>query len=526
MDGLSFIAPSPAPVDPARMDVALFVGFVARRAVAPRAPGEPDDALLARLPAGLRAWLAAHDWRPGRAGRTAEALVDLLDVPVPVDAPDAFDALFATGTRPVGATGGTADAPLGAAVRRFFALGGRRAYVVRLGDPPPVGTPAPERAAAYLSAFPAPAAVDPSTWRGLGHLFGLPDVSLVALPDLPDLFAAPPAAPAPFTPDGPPEAFVACAARGRPPEAASLRRLGGPGLDAAGFAAWGAFARRAGAFVERAAPGVQLVLAVPRPASGHGARTERAARDAQWAAAAAVHTRAVQLAYPWLRTDASARLPGDLEPPDGALVGLLAAHALRRGAWQPALGLSVPGVRVLDPVPDRALLDRPLPPPARFGSALRLRDRVTVFGMTPSGVRLRSDVTTAGGAAEAPAQDEAYRPASVHRLLAAVLRAARRLGEAVVFEPNGEPLWRRLREGLEAYLAALHAEGVLGGAEAADAFTVRCDRATMTQNDLDGGRAVVRVAFTAARPVVHLAVAFAVDDGGRVALHAAEPAPA
>ena len=40
----------------------------------------------------------------------------------------------------------------------------------------------------------------------------------------------------------------------------------------------------------------------------------------------------------------------------------------------------------------------------------------------------------------------------------------------------------------------------------------------MTQADLDTGRVICRVVFTAASPIVHVTVVFAMDEGGHVSL--------
>ena len=58
--------------------------------------------------------------------------------------------------------------------------------------------------------------------------------------------------------------------------------------------------------------------------------------------------------------------------------------------------------------------------------ALGLGDRVSLFGPTPGGLGLLSDVTTSPAAG--------LRPASVRRLVAALVREARRTGEEVAFE--------------------------------------------------------------------------------------------
>ena len=74
----------------------------------------------------------------------------------------------------------------------------------------------------------------------------------------------------------------------------------------------------------------------------------------------------------------------------------------------------------------------------------------------------------------------------------------------------------RLRASLAGLLLGLWADGALAGESAADAFEVRCDRSTMTQADLDQGRVICRVTFTAASPIVHITVVFAMDEGGQV----------
>ena len=70
--------------------------------------------------------------------------------------------------------------------------------IVRCGDPWPYLEPAGTRAAqrdTRLAALLAPNAspMDPSSWRGIGHLAGLPEVALLCLPDLADICAAEPA---------------------------------------------------------------------------------------------------------------------------------------------------------------------------------------------------------------------------------------------------------------------------------------------------------------------------------------------
>ena len=57
-----------------------------------------------------------------------------------------------------------------------------------------------------------------------------------------------------------------------------------------------------------------------------------------------------------------------------------------------------------------------------------------------------------------------------------------------VFEPNDEALWARVRQAVSDFLHPLWRQGALPGVTPDEAYFVRCDRTTMTQNDLDNGR--------------------------------------
>ena len=204
----------------ARADVAVFVGLTARRATP--------------VPEGLRAHLETAGWAgSGAYARSPEHVEALLDVPVPLGSWSEFDDLFAWDQRE--AEAGSVlkiPCPLGLAVKSFFAEGGAKAYVVRVGDPRPLldrdageaeVLAAKRRLVSWAPAAPPPDAADrvallpgfgdigtpadagdPNTWHGATHVWGLDDAALLALPDLPDLFSGPPG-PVP-NPPGPPNA--------------------------------------------------------------------------------------------------------------------------------------------------------------------------------------------------------------------------------------------------------------------------------------------------------------------------------
>lgn len=69
-----------------------------------------------------------------------------------------------------------------------------------------------------------------------------------------------------------------------------------------------------------------------------------------------------------------------------------------------------------------------------------------------------------------------------------------------VFEPNGPPLWTNIRRTISDFLFSEYQAGNLLGDSAAQAFFVRCDRTTMTQNDLDNGRMVCLIGVSPVYP--------------------------
>ncbi|MFG6413326.1 phage tail sheath family protein [Roseateles sp. DC23W] len=69
-----------------------------------------------------------------------------------------------------------------------------------------------------------------------------------------------------------------------------------------------------------------------------------------------------------------------------------------------------------------------------------------------------------------------------------------------VFEPNGEMLWANVRGTIGDFLYNEWRNGALLGTKPEEAFFVRCDRTTMTQNDLDNGRLICLIGVAVVKP--------------------------
>jgi phage tail sheath protein FI len=70
----------------------------------------------------------------------------------------------------------------------------------------------------------------------------------------------------------------------------------------------------------------------------------------------------------------------------------------------------------------------------------------------------------------------------------------------VVFEPNDEPLWAQIRLNVGAFMHNLFRLGAFQGQTPKDAYLVKCDSETTTQNDIDLGIVNILVGFAPLKP--------------------------
>ncbi|HTU67534.1 MAG TPA: hypothetical protein VMF52_16410 [Steroidobacteraceae bacterium] len=433
----------------------------------------------------------------------------------------------------------TIATPLGAALRAYFSGGGRTAHVVVTGEPVPVFALAAERYAVLAAEVresatasfdlstrvpvlpgtpaalpaavvtPGPVSTDPAAWRGAEHVFGLPDVSFVVLPDLVDAIAI----------DLPqiveraeilvtPEVFQECVERPSPPRLPAGRRVAAPTLGARELAAWRRLLSFARALLDNDPHAfnrrdTQLLASLPLPAAESGLPKQN-----DWPAwldadpAVDLQSERIQLAWPWLRTPESGDCQGGIEAPEGSLAAALAGSALRAGSFHSAARFPVDRLIDVEPRLDlgQALTEAAVTALGDF----TLADRVCLIAPTPRGPELVSDVTLAA--------DPLLRAGAVRRLVNVVIAQARQIGEDLLFEPNGEALWEQIVSRLNDLGRLLVAVGAVSSDAGADAFVARCGRKTMTQNDIDAGRTLVEIELVPSQPIVRIVVVLDLRD--------------
>jgi phage tail sheath protein FI len=96
--------------------------------------------------------------------------------------------------------------------------------------------------------------------------------------------------------------------------------------------------------------------------------------------------------------------------------------------------------------------------------------------------------------------DPEWKYVSLRRYMAYLERSIDLGTQWAVFEPNGERLWANVRRTIEDFLLNEWQMGAMLGDKPEKAFFVKCDRGTMSQNDLDNGRLVCKIGVAVVKP--------------------------
>ncbi|HUP60711.1 MAG TPA: phage tail sheath C-terminal domain-containing protein [Thermoanaerobaculia bacterium] len=204
--------------------------------------------------------------------------------------------------------------------------------------------------------------------------------------------------------------------------------------------------------------------------------------------AALPKTSYASISYPWVQI-ADPLNNGALRSvaPSATLAGVFARTDATRGVWKAPAGTEANLVGVQ--AADYALSDRE-------NGILNPRgvncNRVfPVYGAVSWGARtLQGD--------NAFASEWKYVP--VRRLALFLEESLYRGTQWVVFEPNDEPLWAQIRLNVGAFMQNLFRQGAFQGRSPREAYLVKCDKDTTTQNDINLGVVNVLVGFAPLKP--------------------------
>jgi len=202
-------------------------------------------------------------------------------------------------------------------------------------------------------------------------------------------------------------------------------------------------------------------------------------------------TKHAALYYPWLTIGDP--LPVNLSaiaevavPPSGHVAGIYARTDIERGVHKaPANEVVRGGIAGLRRYLNKAEHDLLNPFPVNINVIRDFRPEnraIRVWG------------------ARVLTSDPDYKYVSVRRLMLFLEKSMERNLNWVVFEPNAEPLWARVRYAIVAFLETVWRNGALEGSDVEQAFLVICDRSTMTQADIDNGRLICAVGVAPVKP--------------------------
>jgi uncharacterized protein len=174
-------------------------------------------------------------------------------------------------------------------------------------------------------------------------------------------------------------------------------------------------------------------------------------------------------------------------PPSGTIAGLYARIDGTRGVWKAPAGTeaTLTNVQKLEyklTDPENGLLN-PL--------GINCLRNFPIYGPVCWGAR------TLNGA-DQMADDYKYIP--VRRLALFIEESLYRGTQWVVFEPNDEPLWAQIRLNVGAFMHNLFRQGAFQGQTPQDAYFVKCDKQTTTQNDINLGIVNIVVGFAPLKP--------------------------
>jgi phage tail sheath protein FI len=228
------------------------------------------------------------------------------------------------------------------------------------------------------------------------------------------------------------------------------------------------------------------------PPAAWGANKDTAAATAKAGLSAlgltGVESRNAALYFPRV-IQSDPKLDGQLDTfvPCGIIAGVMARTDTQRGVWKAPAGLdaSINGVAALQ-VNLNDAENGMLNPIA-----------INCLRFFPASGRVVWGSRTLRGADQLA--DE-YKYVPVRRLALYIEESLYRGTQWVVFEPNDEPLWAQIRLNVGAFMHGLFRQGAFQGQTPKDAYFVKCDKETTTQNDINLGIVNIIVGFAPLKP--------------------------
>ncbi len=187
------------------------------------------------------------------------------------------------------------------------------------------------------------------------------------------------------------------------------------------------------------------------------------------------------LYHPWLQVFDPLDKRNIFIPPSGSMVGIYARSDNTRGVYKAPANEVVRACVGLDCQYNKGEQDI----------------------LNPKGVNLIRAFTGQGirvWGARTCSSNTIWKYINVRRLFIFLEQSIKNGSNWVVFEPNDEKLWARVQRTIYSFLLGVWRGGALMGGTPDEAFFVRVDRSTMTQDDIDNGRLICVIGVSPVKP--------------------------
>lgn len=200
--------------------------------------------------------------------------------------------------------------------------------------------------------------------------------------------------------------------------------------------------------------------------------------------------RSAAICFPRLRVDTEAG-PRRVQS-SGAIAGLMARIDGQRGVWKAPAGLEA---SISGAVPSVPMTDRQ--------QAALNRGGINCLRVKPGAGTVQWGARTLAGA-DILASEWKYVP--VRRTALMIEQTLKGSLGWVVFEPNDEGLWAQIRLNVGAFMQSLFVQGAFQGVTPREAYLVKCDGETTSQQDVNAGIVNILVGFAPLKPAEFVVV--------------------
>jgi phage tail sheath protein FI len=195
-----------------------------------------------------------------------------------------------------------------------------------------------------------------------------------------------------------------------------------------------------------------------------------------------IDTKYAALYYPWVEIR-DPRPGGDslIMPPAGFMAGIYARVDVSRGVFKAPANEVIRSIR-------------------GFEQSITKREQDILNPQKINVLRFFPGRGNRVWGARVLTSDSAWLYVPVRRLFIMIEESIDEATQWVVFEPNDEPLWARVRQSVTRFLYTQWRLGALQGATADEAFFVVCDRSTMSQAEIDNGQLICLIGIAPVKP--------------------------